>query len=166
MASYIEENAAINKLDWAMSFQRTGKFPLDRSSMFDTYADAVAYATGDGSDSRAIGGTSYIGQVITVFENDVVTVYKINADRTLGEVGKATAGDEKSIHLTDEGLAKAKSVAGRHHLFKDMLIEVFGVSEETAEEDACRIEHIVSEETVQKIKEKLEAYRSHPHPNV
>ena len=72
----------------------------------------------------------------------------------------------KFIHLTDEGLAKAKSVAGRHHLFKDMLIEVFGVSEETAEEDACRIEHIVSEETVQKIKEKLEAYRSHPHPNV
>ena len=104
MASYIEENAAINKLDWAMSFQRTGKFPLDRSSMFGTYADAVAYATGDGSDSRAIGGTSYIGQVITVFENDVVTVYKINADRTLGEVGKATAGDEKSIHLTDEGI--------------------------------------------------------------
>ena len=104
MASYIEDKAAINKLDWAMSFQRTGKFPLDRSSMFDSYADAVAYATGDGSDSRAIGGTSYIGQVITVFENDVVTVYKINADRTLGEVGKATAGDEKSIHLTDEGI--------------------------------------------------------------
>ena len=72
----------------------------------------------------------------------------------------------KFIHLTDEGLAKAKSVAGRHHLFKDMLIEVFGVSEETAEEDACRIEHIVSEETVQKLKEKLEAYRSYPHPNV
>nr|DAQ91454.1 MAG TPA: Dec protein, OB-Fold, Decoration, VIRAL PROTEIN [Caudoviricetes sp.] len=104
MASYIEEKAAINKLDWAMSFQRTGKFPLDRSSMFATYADAVAYAKGDGSDSRAIGGTSYVGQVITVFENDVVTVYKINADRTLGEVGKATSGDEKSIHLTDEGI--------------------------------------------------------------
>ena len=104
MASYIEEKAAINKLDWAMSFQRTGKFPLDRSSMFATYTDAVAYAKGDGSDSRAIGGTSYVGQVITVFENDVVTVYKINADRTLGEVGKATSGDEKSIHLTDEGI--------------------------------------------------------------
>lgn len=104
MASYIEEKSAINKLDWAMSFQRTGKFPLDRSSMFDSYADAVAYAKGDGSDSRAIGGTSYVGQVITVFENDVVTVYKINADRTLGEVGKATSGDEKSIHLTEEGI--------------------------------------------------------------
>ena len=33
MASYIEDKSAIAKLDWAMSFQRTGKFPLDRSSM-------------------------------------------------------------------------------------------------------------------------------------
>lgn len=104
MASYIEEKSAINKLDWAMSFQRTGKFPIDRSSMFASYDDAVAYAKGDGSDSRQIGGTSYIGQIITVFADDVVTVYKINADRTLGEVGKATNGDEKSIHLTDEGI--------------------------------------------------------------
>lgn len=88
------------------------------------------------------------------------------AMKILTEKGLVYMDGRKFIHLTDEGLAKAKSVAGRHHLFKDMLIEVFGVSEETAEEDACRIEHIVSEETVQIIKEKLEAYRSHPHPNV
>lgn len=88
------------------------------------------------------------------------------AMKILTEKGLVYMDGRKFIHLTDEGLAKAKSVAGCHHLFKDMLIEVFGVSEETAEEDACRIEHIVSEETVQKIKEKLEAYRSYPHPNV
>ena len=101
MASYIDNPS---KLDWAMSFQRTGTFPLDRSSMFASLADAQKYAKGDGSDSRALGGTSYVGQVISVYENDVVTVYKINADRSLGEVGKATNGDEKSIHLTDEGI--------------------------------------------------------------
>ena len=101
MASYIDNPS---KLDWAMSFQRTGTFPLDRSSMFASLTDAQNYAKGDGSDSRALGGTSYVGQVISVYENDVVTVYKINADRSLGEVGKATNGDEKSIHLTDEGI--------------------------------------------------------------
>lgn len=101
MASYIDNPS---KLDWAMSFQRTGTFPLDRSSMFASLTDAQKYAKGDGSDSRALGGTSYVGQVISVYENDVVTVYKINADRSLGEVGKATNGDEKSIHLTDEGI--------------------------------------------------------------
>lgn len=101
MASYIEEKGAINKLDWAMSFQRTGKFPLDRSSMFASYEDAAAYAKGDGSDSRQIGGTSYVGQIITVYADDVVTVYTIGADRTLTEVGRSTEGDDATITLND-----------------------------------------------------------------
>ena len=55
-----------SKLDWAMPFQRTGKFPLDRTSIFNSYADALKYAKGDGSDERALGGTSYVGQLIIV----------------------------------------------------------------------------------------------------
>lgn len=88
------------------------------------------------------------------------------AMKILGEKGLVYMDDRKYIHLTDEGEKKAESVSGRHHLFKDMLTEIFGVSDEIAEEDACRIEHIVSEETVQKIAEKLEIYRKHPHPQV
>lgn len=68
MASYNENFAS--KLDWAMPFQRTGKFPLDRTSIFDSYADALKYAKQDGTDNRALGGTSYIGQIITVYGND------------------------------------------------------------------------------------------------
>ena len=41
MASFVDNP---NKLDWAMSFQRTGTFPLDRSSMFSSKADAENYA--------------------------------------------------------------------------------------------------------------------------
>lgn len=105
--SYVEVSAG--KLDWAMPFQRTGKFPLDRSTMFDSYADAVKYAAGNVNDpdKRALCGTSYVGQVISVFENGVVSVYKIAADRTLGEVGSATAGDGKSIVL-DGSILKIK----------------------------------------------------------
>ena len=55
------------KLDWALEFNRTGTFPLDRSTMFSSYADALAYAKMDGSDSREIGGTAYIGQLIAVY---------------------------------------------------------------------------------------------------
>lgn len=73
--AYIENFAS--KLDWAMPFQRTGKFPLDRSSMFESYADALAYAKQDGSDKRALGGTSYVGQLIVVYGNDAGT---LNAD--------------------------------------------------------------------------------------
>lgn len=68
MASYQE--VFTSKLDWAMPFQRTGKFPLDRSSIFSSYADALAYAKQDESDSRKLGGTSYVGQIIAVYGND------------------------------------------------------------------------------------------------
>lgn len=87
MANYVENFAS--KLDFAMPFQRTGKFPLDRTDLFSSYADAVKYAAGDTADpdNRALCGTSYVGQVITVFENDVVTVYKIGANRQLESIG-------------------------------------------------------------------------------
>ncbi|MEE0434161.1 MAG: metal-dependent transcriptional regulator [Peptococcaceae bacterium] len=86
------------------------------------------------------------------------------AMKILSEKGLVYMDGRKFVHLTDEGLAVAESIENRHHLFKAMLTEIFGVSEETAEEDACRIEHIVSDETVEKIREKLDVYREHPHP--
>ena len=83
MAEYVESFGS--KLDWAMPFQRTGKFPIDRTSMFSSYADALAYAKQDGTDSRKLGGTSYIGQPITVYgkgsdgATDEVALYLITA---------------------------------------------------------------------------------------
>ena len=83
MAEYVESFGS--KLDWAMPFQRTGKFPIDRTSMFSSYADALAYAKQDGTDSRQLGGTSYVGQPITVYgkgfdgATDEVALYLITA---------------------------------------------------------------------------------------
>ena len=54
-------------LKWGNSFQRQFDFPLDRSSLHGSYEDAVAYAKGDASDERALGGQAYIGQIITVW---------------------------------------------------------------------------------------------------
>ena len=88
MANYTENFAS--KLDWAMPFQRTGAFPLDRSNLFETLADAQLYAQG-GADKRGLGGTSYIGQMIVVYENDVVTAYIINADRSLKEMASTAS---------------------------------------------------------------------------
>ena len=85
MANYIENFKS--KMDWANVFVRTGNFPLDRSSIFSSYDDAVLYAIGVGNDSRGLGKTSYVGQIITVYENDEVNVYKINPDRSLEPVG-------------------------------------------------------------------------------
>ena len=91
MASYIENIK--QKMDWGNVFVRTGSFPLDRSSIFGSYSDAVKYAKGDGSDSRKLGKTSYIGQIITVYENGNVNVYKINGNRQLEEIGVNNGGN-------------------------------------------------------------------------
>jgi hypothetical protein len=83
MANYIETYKS--KLDWANTFNRTGDFPLDRSSMFSSYDDAVIYANG-GQDSRGLSGVSYVGQIITVYENGKVDVYKIGENRNLEHI--------------------------------------------------------------------------------
>ena len=105
MASYQETFSG--KLDWAMPFQRTGRFPLDRTDLFASLEDAKKYAKGnvEDPDSRGLVGSSYIGQIITVYENDQVSVFKINATKDLEEVGTATAGDGKSIVLSDKILS-------------------------------------------------------------
>ena len=55
-----------------------------------------------------------------------------------------------SIHLTDAGQKKAEEVLKRHITLTDFL-EKLGVAPDIAEKDACRIEHIISEETFTKI---------------
>ena len=56
-----------------------------------------------------------------------------------------------SIELTKKGERLAKSVLSRHELLKTFLIRL-GVNPETADEDACRMEHILSAETLDKIR--------------
>lgn len=59
------------------------------------------------------------------------------------------------ITLLDTGLAIAKSVYERHTALAGFL-RAIGVSEQTAKEDACRMEHIISEETFEAIKKYTE----------
>ena len=55
------------------------------------------------------------------------------------------------ITLSETGLAVAMSVYERHTALSNFLIAI-GVCEQTAREDACRMEHIISEETFEAIK--------------
>ena len=62
--------------------------------------------------------------------------------------------DGKHLVLTPLGKDYAKEIFQKHCLIRDFLISL-GVSKQTAEEDACRMEHLVSDETFQKMKEKI-----------
>ena len=106
MSEYIFDVVSqTSKLDWAYAFQRTGAFPLDRTSLFSSLADAEAYAKGDESDARKVGGVSYVGQPVSVYdaENNSVALYIIDADRSLKEVGSASlAADDSSIEIIND----------------------------------------------------------------
>ena len=58
------------------------------------------------------------------------------------------------ISLLDKGLEIAEKIYERHTLISSWLIRM-GVSPETASEDACRIEHVISAETFEKLKEHV-----------
>lgn len=60
-----------------------------------------------------------------------------------------------NIILTDEGNRIGEATYERHKVISSLLVRI-GVSEETALIDACRVEHVISEETFNKIKESVE----------
>jgi Mn-dependent DtxR family transcriptional regulator len=71
--------------------------------------------------------------------------------------GYITVEPSGNILLTEKGLEKATAVYDRHQTISAYLHKVLGVPEDVAEADACRIEHIISQETFAKIKEKTQS---------
>lgn len=107
MATYVDSN--FNFLGFPMGFQRDLGFALDRSEIFDSYADAVKYASGTlvdaEKDKRKLSPTSYVGQKISVVTDSAVEVYVIDTDRSLRRLDvQAVTVDGVVIVQGDSGL--------------------------------------------------------------
>ena len=74
-----------------------------------------------------------------------------HAVATLRKGGFLLMDEDHFLHLTDLGREVAEATYEKHRFFTDRLIEA-GVDPETAERDACRIEHVISEETFERLK--------------
>lgn len=74
---------------------------------------------------------------------------------TLRDGGFLTMDEDHFLHLTDVGREVAEKIYERHCFFTKQLIAA-GVDPKTAERDACRLEHAISEESFQKLKDALE----------
>ena len=82
---------------------------------------------------------------------------KPSVSRALGllkESGHVVADASGYLSLTEEGLAIAEKIFERHTLLTRIIMSL-GVSEETASADACRIEHVISDETFEAFKKHL-----------
>lgn len=80
-----------------------------------------------------------------------------NATRLLREGGFLMMDGDKQIYLTELGREVAESIYERHCILTEGLIYL-GVDPEMAEQDACRIEHDISRETFEKLKEYWERF--------
>lgn len=74
------------------------------------------------------------------------------AMKNFREEGYIVMGEDGSLNLTEKGLEVAVRVYERHEVLAKALMAL-GVDEETAYEDACKIEHHISEKSIEKIKE-------------
>ena len=73
------------------------------------------------------------------------------AMKHLREKEHITVTDSGFISLTESGLAVAEMIYERHELLTRVLVSL-GVSEDVASEDACKIEHVISQESFEAIK--------------
>ena len=68
--------------------------------------------------------------------------------------GYLTMAPDGILTLTDQGIAHANKIFERHTVLSSFLQKI-GVSEETASKDACKIEHVISDETLSAIKKYI-----------
>lgn len=86
-------------------------------------------------------------------------VSRPSVNKALGVLKKAGMVDQQPygrISLTEMGREKAGEVLHRHITLRAFLTKILGVDAETADEDACRMEHVISEETMDKLIAYLE----------
>ena len=83
---------------------------------------------------------------------------KPSVSRAMGllkQGGYVVSDADGYLTLTEAGLEMAHKIFERHTVLTQLLVSM-GVSEETAAEDACKIEHVISDETFDAIKRHLE----------
>lgn len=85
---------------------------------------------------------------------------KPSVSRAMGLLKKGgyiVVDEESHISLTESGLAVAQKIYERHTLISGLLVRL-GVDQKTAAEDACKIEHAISDASFQAIKAHMEKY--------
>ena len=112
----------------------------------EMYLETIYILSRENPHVRAIDGGEYMGYS------------KPSVSRAMGllkQGGYVTADGDGYLSLTGDGLAVAEKIYERHTVLADLLTRL-GVDRETAVADACRMEHVISDQTFQAIKHHVE----------
>ena len=108
----------------------------------EDYLEAILMIRQAKGSCRSVDVAAHLG-----FSKPSVSV----AVSKLVENGCLQRMSDGQLMLTEKGMAIASNTLDKHHLLTDLFCEL-GVSPETAEHDACLIEHHLSEETYEKLR--------------
>ena len=109
----------------------------------EMYLEAILVLAKESGYVRSIDVSEYLGYS------------KPSVSRAMGilrEGGYILVEKDGAITLTDSGKKLAETIYERHTVLSELLIRL-GVDEKTATDDACRIEHVISDESFQAIKQ-------------
>ena len=108
----------------------------------ENYMEAILVLSEHLDSVRAVDIANYLG-----FSKPTISQYM----KQYVQQGLVEVGSDGHIHLTDEGRKVAEATLERHRIISAIFMAL-GVSKETALEDACKVEHDLSEETFNCIK--------------
>ena len=112
----------------------------------EMYLESILMLTKQGNNIRAIDLCEYMGYS------------KPSVSRALGilkKSGHVIVDENGHISLTEEGKSVAEKIYERHHTLTTFLLQI-GVNPETANDDACKIEHHISDESLNAIKKMIQ----------
>jgi len=115
----------------------------------EMYLETIYRLSKQSSSVRSIDISEYMG-----YSKPSVS----RAVSLLKQGGYIVMDNDNYITLTESGMEIAEKIYSRHTVLTEVLM-MLGVSEEVASEDACRMEHTISDETFEAIKRHVEMYR-------
>jgi len=125
----------------------------EQTPSMEDYLEAIAM----------LGGEDRIVRVSQISRRLKVKMPSVtSALRKLSEQGLVEHERYGYIKLTAEGKRIAKEVIRRHDALSHFLIDALGIDQQTAEEDACRIEHVISPLSMERIVKFVEFLKECP----
>lgn len=108
----------------------------------EDYLETILVLSKDLENVRSIDVANHLG-----YSKPSISV----AMKRLRENGYLTVDDNGHLLLTETGLSIAQNIYEKHQVLTQFLLSI-GVSQDTAKKDACRIEHVISDESFEKLK--------------
>jgi len=114
----------------------------------EMYLESIYVMTLQGKSVRSVDVSEYMGYS------------KPSVSRAIGLLksgGYVTVDEDGFLRLTESGRETAEKTYERHRVLSDLLVRL-GVSPETASNDACKLEHAISDESFEAIKRHVEEF--------